>query len=349
MVAFSNCESISKPNNSIDVTFASKDENIQLSGTLTMPISDSAVPVVILIHGSGGHTRNQEVLGHSTFKELADYLSKNGIAVLRFDKRGCGKSGGTFIPFDLDAFIADALGAVSYLKQFKGIDPDRIGVIGHSQGGLLAPKMAVADPDIAFMVLLAAPGNWDYDFFYESHKAMALAGGFPVSEVPKMEKQFIRFWGLMTKAYLSDTEREDGVELLKVLWACLDMPSRVDFGFIDDNADLFFNHIYRTNIMLDLYGSDLLSTLREIACPVLALNGDKDVQVISSLNLPLIASALRNGKCENYTIKELADHNHIFQRCKTGKISEYKHIKRSFSYTSLKIIKDWILDVNQDI
>jgi len=172
--------------------------------------------------------------------------------------------------------------------------------------------------------------------------ALTKAAGFNEQEVIEMTAIFDSLWPLLIKDKMQYSEEKEGKELLKKLWGYIDMESRNDFGFLDSNADYWFNQ-YRGDMIRKYYNYDPTETLLTISCPVLAMTGDKDVQAPSNTNLPAIENALKNGNCNNYKIIELKNHNHIFQNCTTGKISEYKKIKGTMSIESMTIIKDWII------
>ena len=145
---------------SVEVNYLNAHDGIRLSGTLTIPLGKKIFPAVILIQGSGPHNRDEEILGHKPFQVIADYLSNNGIAVLRVDRRGCGKSEGTYLPLDLNHSVEDALYGIKFLKSYPNIDKNKIGVVGHSLGGLIAAMASSRTNDIAFIISLAGPGIW---------------------------------------------------------------------------------------------------------------------------------------------------------------------------------------------
>jgi dipeptidyl aminopeptidase/acylaminoacyl peptidase len=327
-----------------EITFNNPIDGTQLSGTLTQPKSSDKTPAVILIHGSGPHNRNLRFFsGKQLFKDLAEHLTNNGIAVLRYDKRGVGKSKGQFIPFDMENFSSDGIAGIDYLKTVPGIDTTKIGAIGISQGGLVVPMMIKNCPGIKFAVLLGGPGTWGKEFIYSSQLAITKAAGFNDDEIKQMTAVFDSLWPLLIKDELQVDEEINGKEWLRKLWTYIDPESRNDFGFLDKNVDFWFDQ-YRGETIRRFYDYDPAGTIKSISCPVLAMTGDKDVQVPSKANLLAIETALKNGNCPDYKIIELENHNHIFQNCETGKISEYKKIEGTMSIESLTIIKDWILE-----
>ena len=329
-----------------EVAFNSKSDGIMLSGTLTVPDGKTRVPAVVLIHGSGPENRDLEFGEHKLFKDLAEYLSSRGIAVLRYDKRGVGKSKGKFVPYDLDNYKLDGISGVEYLKSNKEIDKLKIGVIGISEGGIVVQMMANSCSDISFAVLLGSPGVWGKDFFYSSQLAMTKAAGFNQNNINEMTGIFNELWPLLTKDKLNSDEESQGKVLLKKLWDYIDQESKNDLGFTDSNIDFYFN-LYRGDLVRKYYNYKPCKVLSQIKCPILALNGDKDVQAVSQINLAAIKEALKKGNCKKYKILELKNHNHIFQICKTGKYSEYKEIKGTMSAESLSIIEKWINDITR--
>jgi len=329
-----------------DVSFSNPDDNVRLSATLSAPKSDTLLPAVVLVHGSGAHERDLVMGNHKIFKTMAEYLASHGIAVLRFDKRGCGKSGGIYAPFDLESFSSDALAGIEFLRKQKAIDPSKIGAIGLSQGGIITPIMAVKSENVKFIIMMAGLGVEAKDALHASQLAITKAAGASESRLEEVSRYSLHLWKILVKKDITDQERIQGIGLLKDIWSSIDEESRQDFGFLDQNASYFFNELYRAEAMLEFYNYNPRETLLKVKCPTLVLNGDKDVQVVADTNLPAIEDALENGICPDYATLKLKNHNHIFQKCKTGKISEYKYIDHAISQESMNIIVDWIFKVN---
>jgi pimeloyl-ACP methyl ester carboxylesterase len=325
-----------------NIVFSTIHDSVPLSGTLTLPKTSMEVPGIVLIHGAGPLNRDCQFGRHKIFKGLAEYLSSHGIAVLRYDKRGVGKSKGTYRPFDLHNFTQDGLSGINFLKTIENINARQIGAIGISQGGLIVPQMAALSDDVSFVIMLAGPGVWGRDFFYGSHLEMCKTAGIEVEEIDAMTITFNQFWDIVSKKELNSAEEQKGKQLLMALWNYLDDDSRKVFGYLEKNIDYFFHDVYRSPLRLESYHYDPFDALTQIKCPVLAINGDRDVQVVSELNLPAIERALETGLCEDYTIIELADHNHFFQKCHTVKISDYQEFDYTISDTTKTIIKGWI-------
>lgn len=326
-----------------EVTFINQEDNTKLSGTISIPNSKDPVPAVVLVHGSGPNSRDLEIAnGHKIFQDLAAHLADNGIAVLRYDKRGVGNSGGNYAPYDMENFALDGIAAVEFLKTIDEIDQDRIGAIGLSQGGILTPIMATRSKDLNFIIMMAGAGVKSYELFYTSQIAISSAAGYDSTDLLEVKELYDKFWSIISKKKIDNDERDLGLTYLKKLWQFIDLESRQDFGFIEENIDFMFDNMYHHPNVVDFFPYSPAETLSQIECPVLAINGDKDVQVVADVNLPAIETSLANGKCENFKVVKLANHNHIFQKCKTGKISEYKDIKETVSNETLELIVAWI-------
>ena len=216
-----------------DIKFTNTLDGTELAGTLTLPKSGGRVPAVVLIHGSGNHDRNLSVYKHKVFKDLAEYLSSNRIAVLRYDKRGAGKSGGTFIPYDLENFTQDGLSAIDFLSKRKDIDHDRIGAIGLSQGGTITPMMAAQSSLVKYIVMMGGVGVPAKEEILASQLAISRAAGFDGEDLLAVEELFEEFWSLVIKRNLSHQERIKCIRLIQEMWRYIDEESRQDFAFLD--------------------------------------------------------------------------------------------------------------------
>jgi uncharacterized protein len=327
-----------------EVQVHNPDDSVTLAGTLTIPTASKPCPAVLLIPGSGPHNRDEEILGHRPFLVLADHLARHGTAVLRLDKRGCGESGGVYVPFDIENFTHDALAGINYLKNHNQVDPSQIGVIGHSLGGLIAPILANESTNLDFMILLGAPGLWGPDFLCSQSIAMARAAGFEKPEFERIRILYRRLAPIITSLTISSAEKLEGMKILEELWNYMDSESRKILGNNDPTAYLAF---IRSNNVRTFMDYDPSVMLHKINCPVLALTGDKDLQVPSKDNLAAIEKALREGGNKNTTIKEMPGLNHLLQKCDSGLVSEYSRIKESMSPSALNAISEWIKIIQQ--
>lgn len=325
-----------------EVAFAGGGEGVTLAGTLTAPRGAGPHPAVVLLSGSGPQDRDQAIMGHRPFLVLADHLTRQGVAVLRHDDRGVGASTGSFAAATHEDFTADALAAVAWLKTRPEVDPRRIGLVGHSEGGLVAPLAAVRRPeDIAFLVLLAAPGVPMEELLVRQAEDLARAAGADAATLRKNAESQRAVFALL-KEDLDRPELERRVrELLQRQVASLTGAQREALGLgdaaLDGQVQTVLSPWFRK-----LLAYDPRPTLRQVKCPVLALNGGKDLQVAAKQNLEAIASALKAGGNAQVEAVELAGLNHLFQTCTTGAVAEYGQIEETFEPAALEKVSGWI-------
>ncbi|WP_159468728.1 S9 family peptidase [Dyadobacter sp. 3J3] len=329
------------PYYSEDVKFENPKDKITLAGTLTLPAKEGNFPVVVLISGSGPQDRNEELLGHKPFLVLSDYLTKNGIAVLRYDDRGTAQSTGIFSIATTKDFATDVQSAVEYLKTRKEINQKKIGLIGHSEGGIIAPMIAAGSKDIAFIVLLAGPGiPGDELLIKQSHLIFRTTG---VSESILDEIDILN-----KKGYGILKEKSDFAEIKKELLPIMDDAIKLLPVPQQPPADKRNEYLQQTVNQLATPWFQFLvrynpaETLEKVKCPVLALNGANDLQVPPKEDLEGIRIALQKGGNKSFKIKELPKLNHLFQESETGAPSEYGIIEQTFSPTALTEISEWI-------
>lgn len=312
-----------------EVTFPNPIANIQLAGTLTIPSNCQGCPAVVLISGSGPQDRNETLLGHHPFWVIADHLTRYGIAVLRFDDRGVGASEGNFKTATSADFMTDAAAAVAFLQQQQTINPTKIGVLGHSEGGLIAPMLAAQNPDIAFIVSLAGPGMAGKDLLPEQNRAIATASG-------ASEEDAAKYYAQSKKACTLIAESSDEEQLRQELTTILE-----EQGISGKQLESILQQ-YTTPWFRYFMRYDPCTAWKQVKCPVLALNGAKDVQVPADANLAGIVDALKTGGNTAITTHKLEDLNHLFQHATTGAPSEYATIEETFSEKALTLISDWI-------
>ncbi len=312
-----------------DVTFPSLAAGVTLAGTLTIPQGNGPFPAVVLICGSGPHDRDESLLGHKPFLVLSDYLTRKGVAVLRYDKRGIGKSTGNYATATTADFADDAEGALRYLKTRSEADPRHIGLIGHSEGGTIAPIVAARNKDVDFIILMAGTGVPGDQILVEQHRLIALTMGMAPDEVEKQAKREREFIDLV--------EREkDNAVVEKEVRARMGagVPDAQIGPMVKELTSAWFRYFFTY---------DPATSLRKVQCPVLALNGSLDLQVPPKQNLPAIRKALEEGGNKHYEVDELPGLNHLFQTAKTGAPSEYAEIEETISPAVLDKIATWIL------
>ena len=280
-----------------ELSFRVKDVDYEFKGSLTYPKKGKNFPCVILVSGSGLQDRNEEIMQHKPFEVIADYLTRNGIAVFRYDDRGWGTQDMELVNGTTLDFADDAEAAFQLLKSHKRIDPKRIGFAGHSEGGVIAPIVASRNKDVAFVIMLAGTGVDGESVLIEQNRAILGKMGASEEEI---------------QTQINSLKDRDNNPALQVPWL---------------------------KCFLDLDPRDYLSKL---SIPVLALNGDKDVQVIASQNLPEIERALEKAGNKNYKTILLPNMNHLFQECETGLPDEYFSIEQTISPKVLEIMKDFI-------
>lgn len=321
--------------------FENSIDKINLSGTLTYPTSQREFPAVILISGSGPQNRDEEVFGHKPFWILADHLTRNGIAVLRFDDRGTAQSEGNFATATSLDFANDVQAAVNYLKSRKEIDNQKIGLIGHSEGGIIAPMVAAGSDDIAFIVLLAGTGIPGSEILSLQQFLIGRANGIPENLLEETVKTNCQAVEIVRKYENSEELDNRLAEFLKTTLNELSAEQKPK-GLTDDEIiNLQVQKLANPWMKFFLF-HDPATVLEKVKCPVLALNGEKDLQVPPVENLTAIEKALQKGGNKNYMVKKLPGLNHLFQECETGSPNEYFEIEQTFSPGALNEISTWI-------
>jgi len=325
-----------------DVTFQNTKANITLAGTLTLPSKEGNYPVVILISGQGPQNRDEEVYGHKPFLIIADYLTRNGIAVLRYDDRGFSQSSGDFASATSLDFATDVESAISYLKTRKEINKDNIGLIGHSEGGLIAPIVASKSKEIGFIILLGGVGLPGDKLMMIHEELIERAFGVPETEIQKSKIFTAAISKLLSKTKDPQAFKADLNQYVKGNFenipTYIKPPEMTKEEYIVAQIERFSSPWWQFILRYDP-----APTLQKVTCPVLALNGEKDLQVPPQENLTAIGNALKKGGNTNVTIKELPNLNHFFQECTTGSPAEYAAIEQTFSPTALTEISNWIL------
>jgi len=324
-----------------DVVFENKSAKINLAGTLTLPSKEGVFPAVILITGSGAQNRDEELLGHKPFLVIADYLTKNGIAVLRFDDRGTAMSKGDFKTATTLDFSTDVEAALLYLQTRKEIDQKKIGLIGHSEGGIIAPMVAAKSKKVSFIILLAGTGIPGNELLLLQQELIGRVSGISEEDLKKSKISNTEVFEIVKKAVDSD-------QMTKSVRDYISKSIKSDPTFTIPNGmsesefiELQVNQV--TNTWMQFFTKyNPANALEKVKCPVLALNGDKDLQVPSKVNLEAINKALAKGGNKKVTIKELPNLNHLFQECKTGSPQEYSEIEQTFSPLALTEILNWI-------
>lgn len=307
-------------------------EGITLAGTLTLPEGKGPFPAAILISGSGPQDRDETVFGHQPFLVLADHLTKKGIAVLRYDDRGVAESTGDYSAATSADFATDANAAFAYLLSRDDINPNAIGFVGHSEGGLIAPIAIQDNNQLAYMVMLAGPGTSSQQIARSQGRLMALSQGASEEDIAKSEKINSK----ITQAVAESTSNDDAKARIR---AILTPQAIEDLGINESQVELIIAQNSSTWIRYFL-GYDPANFLPQINIPILALNGELDIQVPADENLDGLRNLLKDNP--DTTIKELKGLNHLFQHATTGALGEYNDIEETFAPEAMSIIADWI-------
>jgi fermentation-respiration switch protein FrsA (DUF1100 family) len=312
-----------------EVSYDNKAQNVTLAATLTLPQGKGPFPAVVLITGSGPQDRDETLLGHKPFLILSDYLTRHGIAVLRADDRGTGKSTGVFGTATTADFATDTEAGIAYLKTRPEVDAHKIGLIGHSEGGVIAPMIAARDKDVAFIVLMAGTGVPGDQILVAQGEAIEVASGKSPEEAAK---HAVKEREMLT---LVETEKDDSVLEKKLREKMAgDVPDAQIGAAIKQITSPWFRYFLTY---------DPATALRKVTCPVLAINGEKDKQVLPSQNLPPIRKALQESGNKHFEVDELPGLNHLFQTAESGALAEYAEIEETISPVALEKMSSWIL------
>ena len=317
-----------------EVIFTNGKAKISLAGTLSVPRGQRPFPAAILLSDSGPHDRDESLVGHRPFLVLADHLTRKGIAVLRFDKRGIGKSTGDYANATTEDFASDAEAALAYLKSRKELDQKKIGLIGHSEGGMIAPLVATHSGDVAWIVLLAGPGLQGEDnLLLQSERILKTAG------VNDQQIASTRAFNEQTYALVRQERDPATLEAkLSDLVQSSGMSASLPPAAFESQVRLMVSPWFR--FFLDY---DPLPALQRTICPVLALHGEKDLQAPPKENLAKIRKALEDGGNQDFQTTELPGLNHLFQHGPTGSPTEYGGIQETMAPEALKAVSDWVL------
>ncbi|GAB3989996.1 alpha/beta fold hydrolase [Spirosoma daeguense] len=322
------------PYYSEDLSFTNTSANITLAGTLTLPKKDGVFPAVVLISGSGPQNRDSELVGHKPFLVLADYLTRNGIAVLRYDDRGTAQSKGDFRTATSADFATDVEAAITYLKTRKEINPKQIGLVGHSEGGMIAPMVAQQNKDVGFIVLLAGPGTPIDQLMLTQQKLIGKTSGMSDSMLQKAQEINKEAFALVKKITNTDSLKRDLMLYFNTLESDTSSTGKQRTkAQVNQLSSPWMTYFLRYNPAV---------ALENVKCPVLALNGEKDLQVEPNDNLAAIRNALTKARNKNVTIKVFPGLNHLFQESKTGLPAEYATLEQTFSPIAMTEITNWI-------
>ncbi len=319
---------------STDVKFRNEKVNITLAGTVTFPKDKKNCPAVILLTGSGAQDRDETIFGQKPFLRIADRLSANGIAVLRFDDRGFAQSEGDMWTGTSYDFVSDALAAYEYMKNYPGVDSKKIGFIGHSEGAGLGVMAAVENKDVAFVVMLAGttlPGD-----------SLLCLQAAAINRVAGMTEDAITADYKMRSAIYEIIKRTDNTKASEQITTYVnnlpDLPDEQKKALAAAFIKAGLNHWMR--VFLEY---DPLPYLAKLTCPTLAFWGSKDLQVPATENIGALMNLISKNKKDNFSIVTINGVNHLFQNAKTGLVTEYSNKEEVvMNDETLDKLQDWL-------
>lgn len=330
-----------------DVVYTNPDKSVTLGATLTRPTGTGKYPAVILISGSGQQDRDETIMGHKPFWVLADHLTKNGFAVLRVDDRGTGKSTGEVVNATSEDFANDVITSITYLKTRSDINLKKIGLIGHSEGGIIAPMVAAKTKDVAFMVFLAGPSVKGSEVIDVQRVEMLKAAGAAESVVRETDGLFREITQIIIQSPTQDEAQAKSEEAAKRWLPNASHDTKTVLGIAtDDKVNEFV-----TQTVTRMYSPwfryflqfDPAPVLAKTKIPVLALYGEKDIQVLPGQNIePMKRALAKSRKSSDYQVVEIKGVNHLFQTCTTCTVMEYGDISETLSEETLRTVTDWL-------
>ncbi len=334
------------PYRSEDVTYTSNDNAISYGATITIPNGTGPFPAAVLLTGSGPQNRDEEIAGHKPFAVLADHLTRNGFIVLRVDDRGVGQTTGDATTATTRDFADDANVSLNYLKSRAEVDTRKIGMIGHSEGGMIAQIVAAERDDIHFVVMLAAPGMRIPELMSEQTHAVLSKSGLPADYVTA----YVKLYNNVIASAIASQGDDLSASVTKVVdqWVSETPQSIVQAttGIRDESSKVNFVNTFAGQIGTPWFRYflqyDPAVNVQKIRANVLAVNGSEDVQVVSKPNLAAIELSLKKGKANSFEVRELSGLNHLFQECKSCTLAEYGQLDQTLSPVLLETVTAWM-------
>ena len=345
-------ESNAKTYNSVEVAFFNRSDNIRIQGTLTLPKSGGPFSSAILVPGSGRTNRNgTEDNNLKPLYEIADFLTKNGMAVLRCDKRGVGGSEGT-LDFNttIDDLVSDIVSSIDYMGQRPEIDKSRIGLIGHSYGGLVAAKTSIEKPQIMFVVMLGSPGIKNGEILIQQIGDISRSFEIADTTIVKFQDIIMTISEILNSTKTMEDKRSQVESMYyermrRISDAERNTLKRIGYDYSPDA------HSYSLMVAIpyfyEFYTFDPHTVLKNVKCPILSIIGEKDLQVNPQINQPAIEKALIEGGNSNYSIQTPGGYNHLFQKTTTGNPAEYERQKATIDPKILNSIYTWISSLSK--
>ncbi len=317
-----------------EVSFTNEKEGNTLTGTLTIPKGKGPFPAMVLVSGSGQQNRDEELMNHRPFWVIADYCARHGIAVLRYDDRGMGGSTGEVENATSLDFSYDAEAAFDFLRNRKEINALQIGILGHSEGGVINFMVSARRPEVAFLVSLAGPAVNGIEVLKAQQAAILRASGMTEEAVQFSGNANAQMFGVIE----ASSSREEADTLLRQLVK--------GWGYNEELTEQTVGELV-SPWMYYFLKYDPTEAIVKTKCPALLLNGSKDLQVLASQNLPGYERIIAEHHKTNLTLRELPDLNHLFQHCETGSPNEYFTIDETISPEVLEMIVDFIKGIEK--
>lgn len=347
------------PYDSYDVNYDNADKSIHFGATLTVPKPEPGInyikapeyPVAILITGSGQQDRDETLVGHKPFWVIADYLSRRGIAVLRVDDRGMGKTKGDLKNATSYDFAKDVEAGIDYLKTRKDIDQKKIGLIGHSEGGMIAPIVATERPEVNFIILLAGPGIKITELMALQNAAVLESAGISAKATHQFKPMFKDLATTLTSTTDTAAAFRTALKKVKKWIAKQDTAVLSELGFSEKNehdAEVYVRSMMKT-FTAPWYRYflrfDPSVYIKKLSCNVLALNGSKDIQVTVPQNPDGLKASLKKSKAKNVSVEVVPGLNHLFQHCKDCTVEEYGKLEETFAPEVLERMAGWLQQI----
>jgi alpha/beta superfamily hydrolase len=332
--------------NSEDVEYDNADKTVHFGATFTYPKTGGKFATALLITGSGQQDRDETIFEHKPFAVIADYLTKKGYAVLRVDDRGMGKTKGSLKNATSEDFAKDAMASLQYLHTRKEVDIKKIGLIGHSEGALIADIIAAQDKSINFVIMLGGPGLVGKDLMALQNQAYLESNGISTMAATAYKELYTQLADIALK---DSTREEANAEAWDhfISWKDKQIaPVLSDLNFNDTTADkkqiMGLVQSFRIPWYRFFMQADPSTYIQQFTCNVLALNGDKDIQVLPTENLAGIKAALLKSKSPNFSTEAMPGLNHLFQHCNICTIQEYSTIEETFAPEALDRMGAWL-------
>jgi pimeloyl-ACP methyl ester carboxylesterase len=331
-----------------DLVYHGENTNLDYGATITYPNDNKKHSLVILITGSGKQDRDETIFDHKPFAVIADYLTKKGFAVLRVDDRGAGKSTGDFSKSTSADFALDVEEHIRYAKSLSMVDTNKIGLLGHSEGGLIAPMVAARNKSVAFIVLMAGPGIQIVDLMGIQNELVLKSVGVSQDAI----NAYIPLYKKLMKTIIATDKKEEAIvkskEIVRDWYASTDKALVKKTTNINDEAatEKFANAMaenFSTNWWKYFGAYDPQPTIQKVKCPVLAINGSADIQVPADASIHGIEAALKRGGNKQFTTKQFEGLNHLFQKCVKCNVPEYGELATTIEPEVLDFIGSWLV------